>query len=116
MLMIVTVVCLVIFVAIIIKFICSCKRNEASNDFANALVNKYDIAVIFSMIMLLLCAFAYIAFIFQISITINNQTVEDVLKSVIPNLFLMMIIWLLPKVYLDPNTILKYVRKNEFEV
>ena len=116
MLMIVTIVCLVIFVAIIIKLIYSCKRNEVSNDFANALVNKYDIAVIFSMIMLLLCAFAYIVFIFQISITINNQTVEDILKSIIPNLFLMMIIWLLPKVYLDPNTILKYVRKNEFEV
>ena len=112
MLIIVAVVCLAVLVALVIKFVCSSKRNVTLNDSPNTLVNKYDIAVIFSLTMLLLCAFAYIVFIFQISITINNQTIEDILKSIIPNLFLVMIIWLLPKVYLDRNTILKYLKKN----
>ena len=112
MIIIVAIVYLVVFGATVIKFVCSCKRNATLDDSVNTLVNKYDIAVIFSLTMLLLCAFSYVVFIFQISITINNQTVEGILKSIIPNLFLMVIAWLLPKVYLDPNTILKYIKKN----
>ena len=112
MIIIVAVVCLVVFGATVIKFVCSCKRNATLDDSVNTLVNKYDIAVIFSLTMLLLCAFSYVVFIFQISITINNQTVEGILKSIIPNLCLIVIAWLLPKVYLDPNTILKYIEKK----
>ena len=117
MVIIVTVVCLVVLVAIILKFICittCCSRGNQTLDNHSVDNSPHctDVAIMFSLIMLLICAFAYIVFIFQISITINNQTIEDVTQSIAPSVFLIIIAWLLPKLYLDPNTLLKYITKN----
>ena len=118
MVIIVTAVCLLILVAIIIKLICTinCNKNHTMIDHSNASGNNLphgvDTIIMLSLIMLLICAFAYIVFIFQISITINNQTIADITQSIIPSVFLMIIAWLLPKLYLDPKILLKYIKKD----
>ena len=115
MVIIVTMVCLVVLVAIIIKLVCTvtCRGNQTlDNRSVDNSSHCIDVVIMFSLIMLLICAFAYIVFIFQISITINNQTIEDVTQSIVPSVFLIIIAWLLPKLYLDPNTLLKYITKN----
>ena len=96
----------------------TCKRNGTSNDSPNGSVNNntshcFHIAVMSLIMMLLICAFAYIVFIHQISITVNNLTIEDITKSIIVSAFVMIFTWLLPKIYLDPKTLLKYVKKKE---
>ena len=117
MIIIVTIICLVVLVAVIIKLICTvyvtCRGNQTLDD--RSVDNSshcIDVVIMFSLIMLLLCAFAYIVFLFQVSITINNQTIEDITQSIIPSVFLIIIAWLLPKLYLDPKTLLKYITRN----
>ena len=121
LMLILAVVCCIVFLAVIIKTFCTiyttCKRNGTSNDSLNGSVNNntshcFHIAVMSSIIMLLICAFGYIVFIYQISITVNNLTIEDITKSTIVSAFVMIFTWLLPKIYLDPTTLLKYVKKK----
>ena len=121
LMMIHAVVCCTVFLAVIIKTFCTicttCKRNGTSNDSPNGSVNNntshcFHIAVMSSIIMLLICGFAYIVFIFHISITVNDLTIEDITKSIIVSAFMMIFTWLLPKIYLDPTTLLKYVKKK----
>ena len=118
---ILAVVCCTVSLAVIIKTFCTIyktyKRNGASNDSPNdSVINNtshcFHIAVMSSIIMLLICAIAYIVFIYQISITVNDLTIEDITKSIILSAFMMIFTWLLPKIYLDPTTLLKYVKKK----
>ena len=99
---IVSVVCCVVLVAIIIKLLCILKNRTLN----------IDMAAMFSLILLLACAYAYIVFVFQISITVNKQTVEGIAKSIIPYAFMTIIAWLLPKMFLDPEKLFKYIKKN----
>ena len=118
LMLILSVVCCIVLLAVIIKIFCTtCKRNGTSNDSLNGSANNnkshcFHIAVMSSIIMLLICAFGYIVFIYQISITVNNLTIEDITKSIILSAFVMIFTWLLPKIYLDPTTLLKYVKKK----
>lgn len=115
MVMIVAVVCFIVFVAIIIKFICTviCNGNATSDNLAvNNTFHCVDLVVMLSLTMLLICAYAYIVFVLHISITVSNQTVDEIIKSIIPNAFLIINAWLLPKMFLDPKKILKYIKKN----
>ena len=104
MVLILSVICSVILLALIFKF---CIRIVWKNSF-----QRIDTVLMVSLILLLACAYAYIVFIFQISIAINNRTVEEITRSVIPHVFLIALAWLLPKMFLDPKKIWSYLKKN----
>lgn len=63
-----------------------------------------DIVFMFSLVMLLIYAHAYSVFILQISIgSSTNETVEEIARVVIPKLFLIVIAWYLPHLFLKPE-------------
>ena len=63
-----------------------------------------DIIFMFSLVMLLIYAHAYSIFILQISIgSDTNETVEELAEFIIPKLFLIVIAWYLPHLFLKPE-------------
>ena len=63
-----------------------------------------DIVFMFSLVMLLIYAHAYSVFILQINISSGtNETVEELTKVIVPKLFLIVIAWYLPKLFLKPE-------------
>lgn len=63
-----------------------------------------DIIFMFSLVMLLIYAHAYSVFILQISIgSDTNETVEELAEFIIPKLFLIVIAWYLPHLFLKPE-------------
>ena len=63
-----------------------------------------DIIFMFSLVMLLIYVHAYSVFILQISIgSDTNETVEELAEFVIPKLFLIVIAWYLPHLFLKPE-------------
>ena len=63
-----------------------------------------DIVFMFSLVMLLIYAHAYSVFILQISISSGaNETVEEIARVIIPKLFLIVIAWYLPHLFLKPE-------------
>ena len=127
----VAVICWILLLAILIKITviiifkckgsknyCSCCKGCTTWCSYILMGNTYsymDIIVMISLLMLLICAFAYVVFIFEITISISNQlqTLDELTKSFIPNAFLIMIGWLLPKMFLDPKKMWQYIKKTE---
>ena len=63
-----------------------------------------DIVFMFSLVMLVIYAHAYSVFILQINITSGtNETVEELTKVIVLKLFLIVIAWYLPKLFLKPE-------------
>ena len=121
---IVTVVCLVVLLAVIMKIIAilisqtdkfkecyqtgnfkKCWLDNLLHLHPNVFMNKkkFDIILMMSLVMLLIYAHAYSAFIFQININSSNQKVDEIMKLIIPKVLLLVIVWFLPKLFLNPD-------------
>ena len=121
---IVTVVCLVVLLAVIMKIIVilisqtdKFKECFQTGNFKNRWLEKilhlhpnvfmnkkqFDIILMISLIMLLIYAHAYSAFIFQININSSNKTLDEITKFIIPKVLLLVIAWFLPKLFLNPD-------------
>ena len=69
----------------------------------NEKIPYIDIILMISLIMLLIYAHAYSVFIFQVNINSSNITLEELTKSIIPKVLLIVIAWFLPKLFLKPE-------------
>lgn len=67
-----------------------------------------DLCIMISLVMLLLFAGAFSIFILHISISSNHPTLNELLKSVIPKILLVVITVVLLKIFLNPKTVKKY--------
>ena len=110
MAMLVTVVCLIILIAVILKILsliwryrCKIIDMDARRDDTGGESERSKIIIMFSIVMLLIYTYTYCLFILHINISNNNETLDALMKSLIPKIFLIIITWFLYNMLLNPK-------------
>lgn len=86
---------------------CKCGEYE-SDDYEKIFLLFIDLCIMISLVTLLLFAGAFSIFILHISISSNHPTLNELLKSVIPKILLVVITVVLLKTFLNPKKVKKY--------
>ena len=102
MAILVSVVCLIILLAVVLKISSCIWRSRCKNidldarrDDTGGESERSKIIIMLSIVMLLIYTYTYCLFILHINISNNNETLDVLTKSLIPKIFLIIITWFL---------------------